>query len=103
MRKLFIVTCMLFAALALAPSNASAQGVPGGGTGGGSGGGSSSTPVGIWIAMGCVTDIILAAAVANSRDNRELTAAEAWWCGLPFWFATEEKKKPRRPRHARVH
>lgn len=101
MRKLIAASGILLAALAFAPSNASAQGVPGGG-GSPGGGGGSSNPVGIWIAMGCVADIILAAAVANSRDNRELTAAEAWWCGLPFWFTTEEKKKVRRPRHARV-
>ncbi len=98
MRKLFISACMLFAALAFAPTTASAQLAPGGGSGGGGGGGGS--PVGGWIFMGCVTALIIAAADANNRKDRELTAGEAWMCGIPYWFATDEKK--RRRRHVRA-
>ena len=48
---------------------------------------SSAAPVGIWLIFGCASGIILAAAVANARDNRELTQSEAITCGLLFWFA----------------
>jgi hypothetical protein len=51
---------------------------------------SSSGAGATWIpftVMGCASGIILAAMVANSRDNRELIAPEAWTCGLLFWFA----------------
>ena len=37
--------------------------------------------------MGCAGAIILAALVANARDRRELTAPEAWSCGILFWFS----------------
>ena len=53
---------------------------------------SSAAPVGIWLIFGCASGIILAAAVANARDNRELTQSEAITCGLLFWLA------PPRPR-----
>jgi len=35
----------------------------------------------------CPASIILSGIVANFRDNRQLTAPEAWSCGLLFWFA----------------
>ena len=47
---------------------------------------SSAVPVGVWLIFGCASGIILAAAVANARDNRPLTAAEAATCGLLFWL-----------------
>jgi hypothetical protein len=53
---------------------------------------SNAVPVGIWLIFGCASGIILAAAVANARDNRELTQSEAITCGLLFWLA------PPRPR-----
>jgi len=37
-----------------------------------------------WIVIGCAGGIILAALAANYRDHRELTAQEAWSCGLGF-------------------
>ena len=48
----------------------------------------------------CVASIIISAAVANFRDNRELTAPEAWSCGILYWFAapTPQKKVVRRRR-----
>ena len=48
---------------------------------------SSGAPVGIWLIFGCASGIIFAAAVANARDNRQLTQSEAITCGLLFWLA----------------
>jgi hypothetical protein len=50
--------------------------------------------VGLWSIFGCAGGIITSALVANYRDNRELTAPEAWSCGVLFWFAQPKKKKP---------
>jgi hypothetical protein len=46
-----------------------------------------------WPIFACAGGIITAALVANARDNRELTAPEAWSCGVLFWFAQPHKKK----------
>jgi hypothetical protein len=43
--------------------------------------------------MGCAAGIIFAAMAANSRDNRELVAPEAWTCGLLFLFSEPRSKK----------
>jgi len=40
-----------------------------------------------WGLFACPASIILSGIVANFRDNRQLTAPEAWSCGLLFWFA----------------
>jgi hypothetical protein len=56
-----------------------------------SGGGMSAT--GVWIIMGCAGGIILAALAANYRDGRELTAPEAWSCGLLFLASRPNGKK----------
>lgn len=51
-----------------------------------------------WIFIGCAGGIILAAFHANYRDNRELTAPEAWSCGLLHWFSQpREMRRVRRP------
>ena len=55
-----------------------------------------TTPVVPWLIIGCAGGIILAAFAANGRDNRELTAAEAWVCGIPFWFSQPSKRKNNR-------
>jgi hypothetical protein len=47
---------------------------------------SSVAPVAVWLIFGCASGIILAAAIANARDNRPLTASEAATCGLLFWL-----------------
>jgi hypothetical protein len=39
-----------------------------------------------WAFGSCVLDLFAAAAVANWRDNRQLTYQEAYTCGLLFWF-----------------
>jgi hypothetical protein len=49
--------------------------------------------VGPWPVFVCAGGIIFAALAANARDNRELTAPEAWSCGFFFWFSQPGKKK----------
>jgi hypothetical protein len=46
-----------------------------------------------WPIFACAGGIITAAPVANARDNRELTAPEAWTCGVAFWFAQPQPHK----------
>jgi len=46
-----------------------------------------------WLIIGCAGGIILAALAANARDHRELTAPEAWSCGLLFWFSPPKPQK----------
>jgi hypothetical protein len=46
---------------------------------------SSATP---WYVIGCAAGIVFAALAANARDNRELTAEEAWSCGTLFLLST---------------
>jgi hypothetical protein len=53
------------------------------------GGGSTAA----WMIFTCAGGIITSALVANYRDNRELTAPEAWTCGLLFWVEPPHKKK----------
>ncbi len=40
-----------------------------------------------WPIFACVGGIVTSGLVANARDHRELTAPEAWSCGVLFWFA----------------
>jgi hypothetical protein len=49
-----------------------------------------------WPVFACAGGIITAALVANARDNRELTAPEAWTCGTLFWFAEPSTTKKKR-------
>jgi hypothetical protein len=49
--------------------------------------------VGPWPIFVCAGGIIFAALAANARDNRELTAPEAWSCGFMFWLSEPGKKK----------
>jgi hypothetical protein len=46
-----------------------------------------------WPIFACVGGIITSALVANARDHRELTAPEAWSCGVLFWFAQRKQNK----------
>jgi hypothetical protein len=41
----------------------------------------------VWSVIGCAGGVVLAALAANARDHRELTADEAWSCGLLFLFS----------------
>ena len=47
----------------------------------------------LWPIFACAGGIITSALVANARDNRELTAPEAWSCGILFWFNPPMPKK----------
>lgn len=47
---------------------------------------SSSSGVGAFGLIGCVSSIILAAVDAGRKFNRELTAQEAATCGLLYWI-----------------
>jgi hypothetical protein len=49
----------------------------------------------------CIVGTIAAAFHANWRDNRELTAQEASYCGLPYLFEAPKPKKTvaRRTKH----
>jgi hypothetical protein len=46
-----------------------------------------------WPIFACAGGIITAALIASARDNRELTAPEAWTCGTLFWFSQPKKKR----------
>jgi hypothetical protein len=39
-----------------------------------------------WVLMACPASIILSGIVANFWENRQLTYAEAWTCGLLYWI-----------------
>ena len=95
MRRFALAVAVLFAAFMLAPTGARAQAPP-------------PTPIPVqpaqhiwvpWAAMGCVGSILLSAAVANWKDNRQLTYWEAWTCGLLYWIPMPPKP-PKRHHHA---
>jgi hypothetical protein len=44
-------------------------------------------PAWVWAGIACPASIILSGVVANFRDNRQLTTAEAWTCGLLYWWS----------------
>lgn len=87
-KKLIAATLAASMAVATLPtaSFASVTPVPGHVFGGGSG-------FAVWPIFACAGGIITSALVANYRDNRELTAPEAWTCGVAFWFAQPGKHK----------
>jgi len=43
-----------------------------------------TSPVAVWLVIGCAATIIWAAWVANISQNRQLTSAEASFCGLGY-------------------
>jgi hypothetical protein len=58
---------------------------------------SGAPPAWFWAAFACPASIILSGIVANFRDNRQLTTAEAWTCGLLYWIPMPVQ--PQRVRH----
>jgi hypothetical protein len=52
------------------------------------------TPVTPWVVIGCAGSIVLSALVADFRDHRELTTAEAWTCGLLYWIPMPYQQQP---------
>lgn len=61
--------------------------------------GGSSNSAAPWIVIGCAGGVVLAALAANYRDNRELTAEEAWSCGALFLVSTPHHKKHKKHKH----
>jgi hypothetical protein len=59
---------------------------------------SGAPPAWWWAAFACPASIILSGIVANFRDNRQLTTAEAWTCGLLYWIPM-----PVQPQQVRHH
>jgi hypothetical protein len=59
---------------------------------------SGAPPAWFWAAFACPASIILSGIVANFRDNRQLTTAEAWTCGLLYWIPM-----PVQPQQVRHH
>jgi hypothetical protein len=53
-------------------------------------------PAWFWAAFACPASIILSGAVANFRDKRQLTYAEAWTCGLLYWFGKPPAQQKQR-------
>ena len=47
-----------------------------------------------WAGFACPASIVLSALVADFRDNRQLTASEAWTCGLLYWVPMPVQPKP---------
>jgi len=62
------------------------------------GGGSSSA---VWWIMACPAGIVTAAMAKNWRRHQELTAPEAWTCGLQYWWNEATGRYDRKP--ARKH
>lgn len=56
-------------------------------------------PAWLWAAFACPASIVLSAVVANFRDHRELTTAEAWTCGLLYWIPMPNPPKPAGQHH----
>src|SRR4029077_6942381 len=51
-------------------------------------------PAWFWAGFACPASIILSGIVADFRDNRQLTTAEAWTCGLLYWIPLPSQPKP---------
>src|SRR5690242_13731129 len=52
------------------------------------------TPVWPWVVIGCAGSIVLSALAANFFNNRQLTTAEAWTCGLLYWVPMPNQPQP---------
>src|ERR1700690_3861462 len=61
--------------------------------------GSSTNLTVPWIIGGCAASILVSASVANWQDKRELTAPEAWTCGILYWFEPRTPPKKARRHH----
>ena len=84
MRQFTIAAAALIAAFLLSPSKAHAQAPP------------PPPPVIVamhaahipWYVFACPVSIMFSAAVAATRDDRELTNWEAYTCGLLYWIGS---------------
>jgi hypothetical protein len=50
-----------------------------------------TSPVAVWLVMGCAASLIWAAWIANIAQNRQLTLAEANFCGLAYWLQAQAR------------
>jgi hypothetical protein len=53
-----------------------------------------------WAAFACVGELMFSAAVAASKDGRELTNWEAYSCGLLYWVGQPPKQYVRKIKHS---
>jgi hypothetical protein len=56
--------------------------------------GHTHTPVWPWVVIGCAGSIVLSALAADFWNNRQLTTAEAWTCGLLYWIPMPNQPQP---------
>jgi hypothetical protein len=56
-------------------------------------------PAWFWAGFACPASIILSGIVADFRDNRQLTTAEAWTCGLLYWIPMPYQPQPTNKHH----
>jgi hypothetical protein len=61
--------------------------------------GHAHTPVAPWVVIGCAGSIVLSALAANFWNNRQLTTAEAWTCGLLYWIPMPYPPQPTTKHH----
>jgi hypothetical protein len=52
-----------------------------------------------WAGFACPASVVLSAVAADFLSNRQLTAPEAWTCGLLYWIPMPVAPKPAGHRH----
>jgi hypothetical protein len=83
MRRVIIAAAALTAMVSLSPTKLQAGPAPAPLVHAAPAGHVGATP---WALMACPAFIVFTGAVANFKDNRQLTYWEAWTCGLAYWF-----------------
>jgi len=53
-----------------------------------------------WWGFACPGMILFSAAVAATKDGRELTYLEAYTCGVLYWFGQPPKQNIRKIKHS---
>jgi hypothetical protein len=97
MRQFTIAAAALIATISLSPTKAHAQALP-----------PPPPPVIVamhaahipWYVFACPVSIMFSAAVAATRDDRELTNWEAYTCGLLYWIGKPPKQYIRKIHHS---
>ncbi|SNB60003.1 hypothetical protein SAMN05414138_1173 [Rhodoplanes sp. JGI PP 4-B12] len=96
MRRLIIAAAALIAVVSLAPTKLEAGKVMPKIVPAGPPGHVGALP---WALMACPALIVFTGAVANFKDNRQLTFWEAWTCGLAYWFWVPGQMPPKARTH----
>ena len=52
---------------------------------------SGSSPVAVWLVIGCAAGLVWAAWIANLAHNRQLTQSEANFCGLGYLLRVSQQ------------